>query len=268
PSPSPSGWVGAPANAAATASARSAPCWTRPTPWKRACALRATRSRRSPATTRTRCAGPCRRSCASACGRRRTPPAPSWRSWMRCATRWTAPAPAWSSNCSGSARPAQGTDMPRLLLASTSRYRRELLQRLRLPFGVARPDVDETALPGEAPRDLAVRLAAAKAQAVAQRQDDDAWVLGSDQVAEVAGRALGKPGGREAAIAQLRSMSGRVVRFHTALCLAHADGRAFAAVDLTEVHFRALADAGIERYVDAEQPFDCAGSFKSEGLGT
>jgi septum formation protein len=157
--------------------------------------------------------------------------------------------------------------MPRLVLASTSRYRRELLERLRLPFDVARPEVDETPLPGEAPHALAVRLAEAKAMAVAVRHGDDAWALGSDQVAEVEGRALGKPGGREAAIAQLRSMSGRVVRFHTALCLAHADGRAFAGVDLTDVHVRALADAEIERYVDAEQPFDCAGSFKSEGLG-
>ena len=157
--------------------------------------------------------------------------------------------------------------MARLVLASTSRYRRELLERLRLSFDVARPDVDETASPGESPRDLAIRLAQAKACAVATQLADDAWALGSDQVAEVEGRALGKPGGRAAAIAQLDSMSGRIVRFHTALCLAHADGRTFAEIDLTEVHFRALTDAEIERYVDAEQPFDCAGSFKSEGLG-
>ena len=157
--------------------------------------------------------------------------------------------------------------MARLVLASTSRYRRELLERLRLSFDVARPDVDETASPGESPRDLAIRLAQAKACAVATQLADDTWALGSDQVAEVEGRALGKPGGRAAAIAQLDSMSGRIVRFHTALCLAHADGRTFADIDLTEVHFRALTDAEIERYVDAEQPFDCAGSFKSEGLG-
>lgn len=157
--------------------------------------------------------------------------------------------------------------MARLVLASTSRYRRELLERLRLSFDVARPDVDETASPGESPRNLAIRLAQAKACAVATQLADDAWALGSDQVAEVEGRALGKPGGRAAAIAQLDSMSGRIVRFHTALCLAHADGRTFADIDLTEVHFRALTDAEIERYVDAEQPFDCAGSFKSEGLG-
>ncbi|QIL20999.1 Maf family nucleotide pyrophosphatase [Thermomonas sp. HDW16] len=157
--------------------------------------------------------------------------------------------------------------MPRLVLASTSRYRRELLERLRLPFDVARPDVDETALPGESPRDLAIRLAEAKARAVASQQINDSWALGSDQVAEVEGHSLGKPGGCGAAIAQLRAMSGRVVRFHTALCLAHADGRSFAGIDLTEVHFRVLTDDEIERYVDAEQPFDCAGSFKSEGLG-
>ncbi|WP_449447614.1 Maf family protein [Thermomonas brevis] len=157
--------------------------------------------------------------------------------------------------------------MPRLVLASTSRYRRDLLERLRLPFDVARPEVDETALPGETPQALAVRLAEAKARAVARSLDAEGWALGSDQVADLAGRALGKPGGREAAIAQLRSMAGATVQFHTALCLAHADGRALAAIDRTEVRFRALSEAEIARYVDAEQPFDCAGSFKSEGLG-
>ena len=157
--------------------------------------------------------------------------------------------------------------MPALVLASTSRYRRELLERLGLPFDVARPEVDEAALPGESPRDLAVRLAQAKAQAVACQRSDGAWALGSDQVADVEGQSLGKPGGRSAAIEQLRAMSGRVVRFHTALCLAHADGRLHADCDLTEVHMRQLSDAEIARYVEAEQPFDCAGSFKSEGLG-
>ncbi len=157
--------------------------------------------------------------------------------------------------------------MSRLILASTSSYRRELLGRLRLPFGVARPDVDETPLPGESPRDLAMRLARAKASAVALLQVDDAWALGSDQVAELDGQPLGKPGGRDAAIGQLQAMRGHVVRFHTALCLAHPDGRSVAALDLTDVHFRMLDDAEIARYVDAEQPFDCAGSFKSEGLG-
>lgn len=158
--------------------------------------------------------------------------------------------------------------MSRLVLASTSRYRRELLQRLRLPFDAARPDVDETALPGEAPRALAQRLARAKAQAVAQRlAGEDVWVLGSDQVADLDGQALGKPGGRMAAQAQLRAMAGRRVRFHTALCLARPDGRQLDGADLTEVQLRALDDAEIARYIDAEEPYDCAGSFKSEGLG-
>ena len=157
--------------------------------------------------------------------------------------------------------------MPRLILASTSRYRRELLSRLRLPFEVAGPDTDETPLPGELPAALAQRLAVAKATAMAHVQAGDAWVLGSDQVAELDGVALGKPGGRAAALAQLGAMSGHDVCFRTAICLAHADGRRFGAIDTTVVRFRALGRDEIARYVDAEQPFDCAGSFKSEGLG-
>ena len=157
--------------------------------------------------------------------------------------------------------------MPTLVLASTSRYRRELLARFGLPFDVSRPEVDETPATGERADALAARLGRAKALSVAAGLDHAAWVIGSDQAAEVEGRLLGKPGGRNAAIAQLRAMSGRTVRFHTALCLAHADGRAHAGIDLTEVRFRAMADDEIARYVDAEQPFDCAGSFKSEGLG-
>jgi len=156
--------------------------------------------------------------------------------------------------------------MPRLVLASTSPYRRELLARLRLPFDVARPTTDETPLPGEAPMALAGRLAAAKAAAVAAGYPD-AWVLGSDQVAELDGMPLGKPGGRERAIAQLQGMRGRTVAFRTGVCLARADGSAFSALDTTTVRFRDLSDDEIGRYVDAEQPFDCAGSFKSEGLG-
>lgn len=156
--------------------------------------------------------------------------------------------------------------MPRLLLASTSPYRREMLARLRLPFDAVRPEVDETPLPGESPVALAIRLGRGKAQAVAARTRD-AWAIGSDQVAEVDGRALGKPGGRDAAIAQLQAMRGKRVRFHTSVALAHEDGRVLEALDLTEVAMRALADDEIERYVDTEQPFDCAGSFKSEGFG-
>lgn len=155
--------------------------------------------------------------------------------------------------------------MPPLVLASTSRYRRELLARLRLDFDVARPDVDESALRGENPTALAQRLAQAKAAAIAT-QVPDAWVIGSDQVADLAGAALGKSGGRAAAIAQLQAMSGHAVAFHTAVCVLRDDIR-FTAMDTTTVRFRALGLAEIERYVDAEQPFDCAGSFKSEGLG-
>lgn len=153
----------------------------------------------------------------------------------------------------------------RLVLASTSRYRRELLARLRLPFDVARPDVDETPRPGEAPAALAARLARAKAEAVAA--GGEAWVIGSDQVAALGDTALGKPGSVEAARAQLRRMSGRSVVFLTGVCLAHGDGRAWQALDTTTVRFRTLADDEIARYVAAERPLDCAGSFKSEGLG-
>lgn len=155
--------------------------------------------------------------------------------------------------------------MTPLILASTSRYRRELLARLRLPFTVARPEVDETPLPGEAPADLARRLAQAKAGAIAARAPE-AWVIGSDQVAELDGRPLGKPGHAAAAVAQLRAMSGRAVAFRTALCLQRGATR-LEAMDETVVRFRTLATDEIERYVAAEQPLDCAGSFKSEGLG-
>jgi septum formation protein len=155
---------------------------------------------------------------------------------------------------------------PRLVLASTSRYRRELLERLRLPFDTRAPGVDESPLSGETPRQLALRLAAAKAEAVAVRESD-AWVIGSDQVAELDGAALGKPGSRDAAIAQLTAMSGREVVFHTALSLSHSDGRRFDEEDVTTVRFRRMDVGEIARYIDAEAPLDSAGSFKSEGLG-
>lgn len=156
--------------------------------------------------------------------------------------------------------------MPRLVLASTSPYRKELLSRLRLPFDVARPDVDETPGDGEPPDALALRLAIDKAKAVAALYPD-AWILGSDQVAAFDGRKLGKPGDRGNAIAQLQAMSGREVRFLTAIALLRGDGVPSTHIDTTRVRFRTLGGAEIERYVDAEQPFDCAGSFKSEGLG-
>ena len=156
--------------------------------------------------------------------------------------------------------------MPQLILASTSTYRRELLARLRLPFDTIRPDTDETALPGEAPLALVQRLAEAKAVAVAALHPQ-AWVLGSDQMAELDGQALGKPGDRDAAIAQLTAMSGRAVQFRTGVCLSRAGTASRGALDTTTVHFRVLTAGEIARYVDAELPYDCAGSFKAEGLG-
>ena len=154
-----------------------------------------------------------------------------------------------------------------LVLGSTSPYRRALLERLGLPFDVARPEVDETPLPQESPRHLAQRLAADKAHAVAQRWRD-AWVIGSDQVAELDGQGLGKPGSFERAADQLAAASGRELRFHTAVCLArHGEPRRIEFQDVTIVRFRVLDNAAIERYLHAEQPYDCAGSFKAEGLG-
>lgn len=155
--------------------------------------------------------------------------------------------------------------MPALVLASTSPYRRDLLARLRLPFECARPDVDETPRPGEAPAALAMRLARSKAAAVATSHPD-AWVIGSDQVAELDGRPIGKAGGRDAAIAQLLAMSAREVVFHTAVAMAGGDA-VHAEIDTTCVRLRALDVDAITRYVDAEQPWDCAGSFKCEGYG-
>jgi len=156
-----------------------------------------------------------------------------------------------------------------IVLASTSRYRRELLARLVTDFRIATPDVDETPFANEKPADLARRLAEAKAFAVAG-DFAGALVIGSDQVAELDGRPIGKPGTREAAIAQLAASSGRTVVFHTAVCLADArtsPPRIGAATDRTHVVFRQLATDEIARYVDRETPLDAAGSFKSEGLG-
>lgn len=154
-----------------------------------------------------------------------------------------------------------------LILGSTSAYRRELLQRLRLPFEVVSPEVDETPLPGENPRDLALRLALAKARAVAARQPS-AVVIGSDQVADLGGEPLGKPGTHERAVAQLRRMRGRTVIFQTAVAVVCIE-TGFEQVELApvRVRFRDLTDAEIESYLRAETPYDCAGSAKSEGLG-
>ena len=158
-------------------------------------------------------------------------------------------------------------DAVRLILASTSRYRRDLLERLRLPFDVVAPAVDEAPLPGETPRRLAERLALAKAQAVAALHAS-AVVIGSDQVAELDGQAIGKPLTHERAVAQLTAMSGRQVIFHTAVAVVCRE-RDFARGLLAPVAvtFRELSMGDIEDYLRTEQPYDCAGSAKSEGLG-
>lgn len=154
-----------------------------------------------------------------------------------------------------------------VVLGSTSRYRRELLSRLRLAFEVRAPDVDETPLPGESPLALARRLALAKARAVAA-QCPEAVVIGSDQVADLQGTPLGKPGTHANAVAQLRRMSGQEVVFQTAVAVVcAATGFEQLEVAPVRVRFRALADTEIEAYLHAEQPYDCAGSAKSEGLG-
>lgn len=159
------------------------------------------------------------------------------------------------------------TSQQPLVLASGSPYRRDLLSRLRLPFEWAAPDVDESPLPDELAPARAERLAVAKARALAARFPQQ-LIIGSDQVAELDGRHLGKPGNRENAIAQLSACSGELVHFHTGLCLFNSgSGQPMVTVETFSVQFRLLDSAEIERYIDAERPFDCAGSFKSEGLG-
>ena len=154
-----------------------------------------------------------------------------------------------------------------LILGSTSRYRRELLERLRLPFDVIAPQVDEAPQPGEAPAALAVRLAMAKARAVSAAHPN-AVVIGSDQVADLDGEAIGKPGTHERAVVQLRRMRGRSVVFHTAVTVVcEASGFAGSALVPVTVRFRDLSDAEIEHYLRIEQPYDCAGSAKCETLG-
>lgn len=156
---------------------------------------------------------------------------------------------------------------PKLILASTSRYRRELLARLRLPFSVQAPEVDESARPGESPAELASRLALAKALAVA-RAEPAAVVIGSDQVADLDGEAIGKPGSHERAQAQLRAMSGRTLVFRTAVAVVCLErGYEAQAIVPVTVRVRTLADAEIEHYLRAETPYDCAGSAKVETLG-
>jgi septum formation protein len=165
----------------------------------------------------------------------------------------------------------QNKNMPahlrRLILASTSPYRRELLARLQLPFEAVAPDADESPLGDESPASTAERLSVAKAHAVADRFPD-ALIIGSDQVAYLGESRFGKPGTRENAIGQLRAMSGKAVIFHTGLCLLNSTtGRFHLRGIPTEVRFRELTDADIHRYLDKEDALNCAGSARSEGLG-
>lgn len=157
--------------------------------------------------------------------------------------------------------------MPKLILASSSIYRRELLERLQLPFSVESPDVDETPLADEQPEETAIRLAQLKARKVAEHHPD-AFIIGCDQVATLDGQQLGKPMTHDNAVRQLRLMRGRSVTFHSALCLYNAStGSMQAEVEPYEVSFRHLTDEQIENYLRKEQPYHCAGSAKSEGLG-
>lgn len=160
---------------------------------------------------------------------------------------------------------AQAQAAPTIILASTSRYRRELLERLGLPFEARAPGVVEDVAPGEAPAAMAGRLALAKARSIAA---PGALVIGSDQVASLDGRILRKPGSADAAVAQLAACQGKAVLFHTAVAVvATGSGETLEHVDCTEVRFRRLDRAALEQYVRLESPLDCAGSFKSEGLG-
>lgn len=154
-----------------------------------------------------------------------------------------------------------------LILASTSPYRRQLLERLKLPFAVASPKIDESALPGETAHELVLRLSESKARAVAS-QHSSGLIVGSDQAAVLNGEILGKPGNRRNALAQLEKCGGSSVIFHTGLCLLDAGSGQVQLDDIRfEVKFRTLTRSQIERYIDSEQPFDCAGSFKAESLG-
>lgn len=160
------------------------------------------------------------------------------------------------------------TPWPQLILASTSPYRRELLTRLRYPFDTASPDVDESPAPQERPTDLARRLAQAKALAIDCRQRGDVVVIGSDQVADLNGQPIGKPGGHDQAMAQWRAMRGQAVQFHTAVCVWRpTTGYQRTELDTVTVRMRHLTDPQIEAYLRLETPYDCAGSAKCETLG-
>ncbi len=171
---------------------------------------------------------------------------------------------------SSPASPPSANTTRRLILASGSAYRKELLQRLRLPFEVMSPDIDETSLPNETPVATALRLAQAKAQKIAD-QTSPALVIGSDQVATLDDHQIGKPGNHANALAQLQMMRGRSVVFHTALCLIDTHLTSTKPLQIeniqTIVTFRDLPDAELDAYLKIEQPYDCAGSAKNEGLG-
>lgn len=173
-----------------------------------------------------------------------------------------------SDSASAGRSPGRAADSrPPLILASTSRYRRELLERLRLPFEVMAPGVDEAARAGEKPADLAERLSREKARAVARRHAG-AVVIGSDQVCEIGGEAIGKPGTHERAVQQLRRLSGQRAVFHTSVCVVRLEvGYERHEAAPVVVRFRALTDDEIEHYLRTEQPYDCAGSAKCETLG-
>ena len=155
----------------------------------------------------------------------------------------------------------------KLLLASSSPYRRELLSRLHVPFDWQAPEVDEQPLQGEKPEQLALRLSSSKAHALAERYREH-LIIGSDQVASCRGQSINKPGNYAKAFKQLQALSGQRVHFYTGLCVLDSrSGRSSADTVTTEVVFRPLSNGDIERYLKCEQPYDCAGSFKAEGLG-
>ena len=152
-----------------------------------------------------------------------------------------------------------------LVLASSSIYRRQLLERLGLPFTIASPDVDESPLEHELPKAMTIRLAQLKASSIAKRFPE-AWIIGSDQCADLHGQIIGKPGNHERALAQLKEMQGKTVVFHTSLCLLQGENQITLSIP-TRVRFRNLPDESLENYLRIEKPYDCAGSAKSEGMG-
>ena len=157
---------------------------------------------------------------------------------------------------------------PNIILASTSPFRQQLLQKLHLPFDTAKPEVDETRLENESVKQMVQRLSRLKAEAVANQSTEPRLVIGSDQSAVLNGEALGKPHSFKKAFEQLKAMQGQTIYFYTGLCVVDTQtGKAYEALDTTEVVFRRLSDETLKTYLEIEQPLNCAGSFKSEGLG-